>query len=126
MSNDPNNAILGQAWELHRNAQSEEAVATFKTLLAQDANDIEANYGISLALKASGNKEGAIEHMKVARESAIKALRDLRKQAEIDGQHIANNLNTTLDDRYMMLVRMTLQRLRELGVDVKATEEETF
>ncbi len=126
MSNDQNEKIIGQAWGLHRNAQNEEAVATFETVLRQDPQNIDANYGIGLAYKGIGDTTRAIEHLTKAYEETIKSLGELRQAAEKEGLHIANNLNTTLDDRYMMLIRMTYQRLTELGVNVKAIEEAIF
>lgn len=126
MSDKKYDEAVGQAWALHRNAQFEEAIATFQTVLSSDANNIDANYGIGLALRAVGKQADAIQHFQKAQTDLRSALQNLRLRAEAEGQHIANNLSTTLDDRYMMLLRMTAQRLGELGIQVELTEEEIF
>lgn len=126
MSDTKYDEAVGQAWALHRNAQFEEAIATFQTILKNDPNHIDANYGIGLALRATGKQAEAVKHLETAQSNLRTALQNLRARAEAEGQHIANNLSTTLDDRYMMLLRMTAQRLGELGVAVELTEEEIF
>ncbi len=117
---------VGQAWALHRNAQFEEAIATFETILREDSENIDANYGIALSLRAIGRQTEAIQYLEAARQGLSVALQQVRARAEAEGQHIANNLSTTLDDRYMMLLRMTSQRLAEMGVVVERSEEEMF
>lgn len=117
---------VGEAWALHRNNQFEEAIATFQTILNSDPNHIDANYGIALALRSNGKNAEAIQHLQTAQSSLRLALQNVRTRAEAEGQHIANNLSTTLDDRYMMLLRMTSQRLGELGVIAELKEEEIF
>jgi tetratricopeptide (TPR) repeat protein len=126
MSENKYEQEIGQAWALHRNAQFEESVATFQTILRNDPENIDANYGIGLALRATGRQADAIQHFQSAQTGLRIALQNIRARAEAEGQHIANNLSTTLDDRYMMLLRMTAQRLEELGVAVELSDEEKF
>lgn len=123
---EQNNDTIGQAWGLHREDRNDEAIDTFRTVLNSDGDDIDANYGIALAYKASGDAEKAVTHMKRARQVVSRSLRELREQQEREGVALADNLRTTLADRYMMLSRMTYQRLTEMGVNVELFDEEVF
>ncbi|TVR21060.1 MAG: hypothetical protein EA396_09005 [Anaerolineaceae bacterium] len=126
MSDQNNNSVIGQAWGLHREDRNDEAIDTFRTVLNADGDDIDANYGIGLAYRASGNAEKAVTHMKRARQVVTRALLELREEQRREGVALADNLRTTLADRYMMLSRMTYQRLSEMGVDVELFDEEVF
>lgn len=109
-------AQIGEAWELHRKGQNELAIAKFDSVLRTAADSVDANYGLGLAARAAGENERAIEHFKIAYKMIEDNLAQLR--AEHDAGDGENVLFMTADDRYMMLRRMTSQRLAELGVEV--------
>ena len=57
---------LASALSLHQNGQLAEAAAFYRVLLAQDANDCNANRLLGLALKELGDHHGALYHLQVA------------------------------------------------------------
>ncbi|MFW5771762.1 MAG: hypothetical protein ACOCZH_00460 [Phototrophicaceae bacterium] len=109
-------AQIGEAWELHRKGQNELAIAKFDSILRIAADSVDANYGLGLAARAAGENERAIEHFKIAYKMIEDNLAQLRAEHEVG--ETESILFMTADDRYMMLMRMTSQRLAELGVEV--------
>ncbi|MFW5691118.1 MAG: tetratricopeptide repeat protein [Chloroflexota bacterium] len=112
---------IGDAWALHRNNQNEEAIAQFRSILDKHPDLVDPNYGLGLAYRAVGNKEQAVQAFQRAYDLASQTLREIRAETEAEGVAIATNLGRTDDDRFMMLIRMLYQRLREHGVDVSPT-----
>jgi tetratricopeptide (TPR) repeat protein len=105
---------IGEAWAMHRDDRNRDAIARFEEALTIVPHSVDAHYGLALALRAEGETERAIEMFKKAHEIAQRKLESIRSLDDVD-DNIANNLNTTEDDRYMMLSRMINQRLAELG-----------
>ncbi len=107
MSNSPGNsatsadidALVGQAWSQHYHGNNTEALQEFQKLVERWPDHIDANYGLSLALKTAGQKQEAAE--------AFKKTRTL----------VEEMLATQEDDnsRYHMLKRMIDQHLASLG-----------
>ncbi len=106
MSNSPGNsatsadidALVGQAWSQHYQGKNADAIQAFQQLVARWPDHIDANYGLSLTLKADGQKQQAAE--------AFKKTRALVETA----------LETQSDDnsRFHMLKRMIDQHLASM------------
>jgi tetratricopeptide (TPR) repeat protein len=107
-------SLIAEAWALLRQNRIEDAAAIFEQILQKDAKDVDAYYGQGLALRASDKKDAAIESFQKALEVSRKLLAEIRSHYGSD--ETRSSLETTDDDRYMMLDRMISQRLAELGV----------
>lgn len=108
---------IANAWRLHREGDNASAVTEFKKITDSASKNIDAFYGLGLALRANGDIEGAAKAFQTSYELTTEALTSFRKVAEAEGT-VGNNLTMTEDDRYMMLTRMVKQRLAEVGVTV--------
>ncbi len=110
-----NNAIaaISQAWRNQREHKPGAAIPEFEKILKQDANNVDALYGIGLALRDDGKKELAVAQFQRALELVEAKAVSLRAGQVNEGEH--RIANTPDDDRYMMLGRMLHQRLAELG-----------
>jgi len=111
MTTNANDTLISQAWRAQKDGKASAAVSEFEKILAQEPSNIDAHYGIGLALRDSNQREKAVEHFKRALELVTDA--DAPRRAAQDEERLA--VNTPQDDRYMMLTRMLKQRLAELG-----------
>jgi tetratricopeptide (TPR) repeat protein len=111
-SNPSNTSAVSNAWRYQREHQASTAVTEFEKILKQDANNIDALYGYSLALRDSGNKESAITHFQQVLELVESAALERRPTSTSEDE--IRVPNSAEDDRYMMLARMIKQRLSEL------------
>jgi len=111
-SNPSNTSNVSHAWRLQREHQASAAVGEYEKILKQDANNIDALYGYGLALRDSGKKEEAIAQFQLVLELVESAA--LARRPASTGEDEIRVANTPDDDRYMMLTRMTKQRLAEL------------
>src|SRR5215510_1699840 len=92
---------VGQAWSLSYHGKSENAIRSFEGIISRWPNNVDANYGLALALKTAGQREKATE-----------AFQETQKV-------IAEELTKVQGDetvRYQMLTRMAQQQLASLGV----------
>lgn len=105
---------VGKAWGELRNGNLETALSGFEKALNAVPNNVDAHYGMGMTLRASGREAEAIESFQKALSISQQMLEAVRSQ--IGGDEIQNSLQTTDDDRYMMMGRMIRQRLAELGV----------
>ena len=109
-------AQIGEAWELHRKGQNDRAIAMFDSILRTANDSVDAHYGLGLAARAAGETERAVEHFQTAYRLIDENLTRIRAEHNVgEGESI---LFMTADDRYMMLMRMTSQRLAEMGIEV--------
>lgn len=108
MEVDEISKMIGDAWELHRKGDQAAAQRLFEDVLQRDAESVDAHYGLGLVKRASGDKMGARTAFESSRTLAKSALDTIRAGRE------KNDLSTTKDDRYMMLLRMIDQRLAEV------------
>ncbi len=92
MSSEHMNNEVSQAWRHQRDGQATNAIAEFERILKQDANNVDANYGMGLAQRTAGHVAEATRYFKRALE--------LVEAGEVG-------------DRSMMLGRMIKQRLAE-------------
>jgi tetratricopeptide (TPR) repeat protein len=108
MAENTNETRIGEGWGLHRAGQNDEAIRVFDEVLRTDRNNIDAHYGLGLAQRARHMNAQALESFKTALELSERRLEEIR------GASQENDLSTTGDDRYMMLIRMIKQRIEEL------------
>lgn len=106
---------IAEAWKIHRNGKHQQAIDMFKDILSKSPELIDAFYGMGLAQKALGDKNGATKSFQECLRLARKTLDAVNLESRVEGHHGSNNLNTYDDDRYMMLTRMVHQRLYEMG-----------
>lgn len=106
---------IGEAWRLHRNGDNQAAIDIFKDILSKTPNNVDANYGLGLALRAKGDKAAAAEAFQRALKLVEEALNAVNTTSSADGHLGGNDLDTYEDDRYMMLTKMIKQRLAELA-----------
>lgn len=109
MAVDEISKMIGDAWELHRKGDQAAAQRLFEDVLQRDADSVDAHYGLGLVKRANGDKAGArtaFERCKSLAQSALDSLRSGRD---------SNDLSTTKDDRYMMLLHMINQRIAEVA-----------
>lgn len=106
---------IAEAWKQHRTGNHAQAITLLKDIVAKNPDHVDAQYGLGLALRASGDKSAAIAAFQHTLKLARKALDAVKFESQVEGHHGANNLGTYEDDRYMMLSRMINQRLQEMG-----------
>lgn len=109
MSQIANHAQIGDAWALHREGSNSEAIRAFQDALKTASDDVDAQYGLGLAQRANKQYEEALKSFQTALDLAKQKLEQLRKES---GQE--NQLSTSNDDRYLMLIRMIGQRIEEV------------
>lgn len=113
MSSNPiNTDNVSNAWRYQRENQATTAVPEFEKILKQDADNIDALYGLGLALRDTGKTDSAITKFQRVLELVEAAALASRPASTGEEEH--RKPNTPDDDRYMMLGRMTKQRLAEL------------
>ncbi len=106
MTNSPGNsatsadidALVGQAWSQHYRGNDAEAIQEFRHLVERWPDHIDANYGLSLALKTNGQKEEAADAFKKTRALVETAL----------------ETQTDENSRFHMLKRMIDQHLASM------------
>ncbi|MBI5927848.1 MAG: tetratricopeptide repeat protein [Chloroflexi bacterium] len=91
---------IGDAWRAHRQGQHDTALNIFRQVLKQEADNVDALYGLGLVQKTSGDNTHARE--------TFSRLQDLLK--ELQAQEDAGS-----PGRYFMLNNMVRQQLRLLG-----------
>jgi tetratricopeptide (TPR) repeat protein len=107
---------IAEAWKVHRRGEHKAAIEMFQEILAKSPELIDAFYGMGLAQKALGEKNGATKSFQECLRLARKALDAVNLESRVEGHmHGRNDLTTYDDDRYMMLTRMVHQRLYEMG-----------
>ena len=100
MAQQSNHAdALGRAWAHHRQGRNAEAAREFDAILVIEPHNVDALYGLGLAQRSGGNKDGA----RASLQSCL--------------QHVERLLvEHPGEDRYEMLQRMCQQRLAELDL----------
>ena len=88
---------VGQAWHHHREGRNDAAVAEFETILRQDPNDIDANYGLALAQRAAGRTEAA----RTAFQNTLRLVEQANQAyTATRNEPSDNNVKTPEDDRF--------------------------
>ncbi|MCY3866633.1 MAG: tetratricopeptide repeat protein [Chloroflexi bacterium] len=115
MSTLPSTEKIGTAWRRHRDGDNRGAISLFEEVLAASPDNVDAHYGIGLAHKASGDQAAAAASFQRALSITETALSAVQTASQAEGQHGANDLESNIDDRYMMLTRMLKQRIDDVG-----------
>ena len=115
MSTMPAAEKIGQAWRLHRDDDNASAIRMFNDIIATHPESADALYGLGLACKASGAYSDASAAFQQALGITESALSAVMTTSHVEGHQSGNDLETNLDDRYMMLTRMIKQRLDDLA-----------
>jgi tetratricopeptide (TPR) repeat protein len=104
MAQNENAEKIGAAWALHRQGKNDKAIEAFYAVARADSNSYDALYGLGLAQRAAGMKDGAVKSFQ-------------------DSLSIVNKLLMTHpgEDRYEIMQRMISQRLAELGSPATGT-----
>ena len=108
MTQEDLSKMIGDGWESLRKGNPKGAQDVFRKVLNDDNENIDAHYGLGLAFRAAGDKASA----KTSFETSLRICE--RELAAIRKGDRANDLTTTRDDRYMMLIRMLGQRIAEV------------
>lgn len=113
-------AQIGQAWAHHRAERNNDAIREFENILKTSPDDVDALYGLGLALRATGKKDESVKMFQKALTLAEQAVTstpavETPKQGQVEDKLSIAGQNP----RYMMLVRMIGQRLDELKSGVK-------
>ncbi|MBK9121987.1 MAG: tetratricopeptide repeat protein [Chloroflexi bacterium] len=106
-NNDPYYQKIGDGWAQASRGEYSAAISTFNDIIRSDNTNIDGYYGLGMAQRASGDKAGAKASFEKAKTLSEQMLAEIRHGAT------SNDLTTTRDDRYMMLIRMLQQRLAE-------------
>lgn len=112
MSSNSIDTSISIAWRHQRENEGSTAVTEFEKILKQDNNNIDALYGMGLALRDTGKKSEATAKFQQALSLVDAATEARRPTTEAAEEH--RKANTPEDDRLMMLGRMIKQRLSEL------------
>ena len=115
MASLPSAEKIGRAWRLHRDGDNGGALRLFEEVVSTSPDSVDAHYGMGLAHKASGDNSAAAASFQRALTVTEQALAAVQATAQAEGQHGANDLETNIDDRYMMLTRMLKQRIEDVG-----------
>ena len=106
---------IGQAWRLHRDGDNNGAIRIFDSIISANPENVDAQYGLGLAYKAMGNDSDAADAFRQALDNTERALAAIQTASHVEGHLGDNDLDTSFDDRYMMLTRMLTQRLEDVG-----------
>jgi len=112
---------IGEAWRHHRDGNNDQAITIFKEIIQKAPNNVDAHYGLGLAYKASNDMASSADAFQKALEFAENAVSARRTASGAEGHHGANDLDTSEDDRFMMLSNMLKQRLADVGVSDSAS-----
>jgi Flp pilus assembly protein TadD len=91
---------IGDAWRAHRQGQHETAVTSFRQVLAQDPNNVDALYGLGLVQKTIGDNAHARETFL----GLQVLLKELQAKEDVGAP-----------GRFFMLNNMVRQQLKFLG-----------
>jgi tetratricopeptide (TPR) repeat protein len=105
---------LNSAWDMIHSGNYNGAISEINEILSETPDDIDAYYGLGLAQRNLGQEAEAIKAFQKALDISVDLLHKIREQYGVD--ETRSSLETTEDDRHMMLQRMLSQRLSELGV----------
>lgn len=112
---------IGEAWRLHRDGNNDQAISIFKEIIQSAPENVDAHYGLGLAYKASSDMASAADAFQKALTLAESAFGAVKTTSQAEGHHGKNDLDTSEDDRFMMLTKMLKQRLEDVGVGTDDT-----
>ena len=115
MSSMPAAEKVGQAWRMHRDNDNQGAIGAFNDILATHPDSVDALYGLGLAHKAAGANAAAAAAFSQALDITQSALSAVITTSQAEGHPSGNDLETNIDDRYMMLSTMLKQRIQDVS-----------
>lgn len=98
MAQNEHEDAIARAWALHREGRQNDAINAFETVTKRAPDNIDALYGLGLAQRAAGDKEGA----RATFQQCFALL-----TAALEG--------APGTDRFEMLQRMVEQRIEEIA-----------
>lgn len=98
---------IGDGYAQHAKGDYAGAIRTFSDVVRADGQNVDGYYGLGMSQRASGDNAAAKASFEKAMSLSEQILAELRQGTT------SNDLTTTRDDRYMMLIRMLQQRLAE-------------
>lgn len=104
--------LVSQAWNQLRTGRADAAVTEFQKIVQQYPKDIDANYGLGLAQRATHHDEAAYQTFQKTLELVEESKNTYESERVPNPETDA--IKTPEDDRFMMLKRMVSQRLSEL------------
>ncbi|MGJ3239948.1 MAG: tetratricopeptide repeat protein [Anaerolineae bacterium] len=117
MATTPTEERIGEAWKQHRMGNNVDAIDIFKDILSKRPDHLDALYGLGLAQRAHGSNDDAVASFNKALQLTNDALQAVEKTSNVEGQRVANDLDSYEDDRFLMLQHMISQRLEELSAE---------
>jgi len=102
---------IGEAWKAHYQGRDQDAIDQFIRLTEQSPENIDANWGLALSYRTTGDTERAVRLFK-----KVKDLVTVKLESEPEDY-----------ERYFMLTRMVNQQLARMGYvadDTQASSEE--
>jgi tetratricopeptide (TPR) repeat protein len=111
---------IGEAWRMHREGRSEDAVVEFERIIKEHPDNVDAHYGLGLAQRTSGHQATAKSSFEQALILIDKAEAARRAQAAAEGRREADGVtwNDERDhsyDHFLMMKRLIGQRLSEVN-----------
>ncbi len=112
-------ARIGEAWRMHREGRNEDAIVEFERILKENADNVDAHYGLGLAQRATGRQAAAKSTFEQALILVDKAEAARRTHAAAEGRHDDtvgwNDERDVSFDHFLMMKRMIGQRLSEVS-----------
>ena len=121
MSTLHSSELIVESYGHHRDNNNEQAIQIFKEIIDTAPENVDAHYGLGLAYKASNDMAAAADAFQKALGFAEKAYNAVKTASEAEGYHGGNDLDTSEDDRFMMLSKMLKQRLEDVGASEPAS-----
>jgi tetratricopeptide (TPR) repeat protein len=113
---------IGEAWRLHREGRSQDAIVEFERIVKENGDNVDAYYGLGLAQRSTGRHAAAKSTFEQALILVDKAEAARRTHAAAEGRHDdAVGWNDERDDsfdHFLMMKRMIGQRLSEVSARV--------
>jgi lipopolysaccharide biosynthesis regulator YciM len=98
MSKNERDTKIGAAWQAHYDGKQEVAVEQFSQIVAEDPDNIDANWGLGLSYRKMDDKDHALQVFEKVRDLVTVAL-------ESDSENY---------ERYLMLQRMVKQQIEQI------------
>jgi tetratricopeptide (TPR) repeat protein len=115
-------ARIGEAWQLHREGRSEDAVVEFERILRDNPDNVDAYYGLGLAQRSTNRHSAAKSSFEQALILIDKSEAARRTNAAAEGWHDDvsgwNDERDTSFDHFLMMKRMIGQRLSEVSAQL--------
>jgi tetratricopeptide (TPR) repeat protein len=115
-------ARIGEAWQMHREGRSEDAVVEFERIIRDNPDNVDAYYGLGLAQRSTNRHSAAKSSFEQALILIDKAEAARRTNAAAEGRHDDaagwNDERDTSFDHFLMMKRMIGQRLNEVSAQL--------